>query len=225
LALEEAGAEYVDVARLPKSRGGGIPAMMNFIEGKGPGFRPFSPPFLRVGELVVSHVASILEFLGPRHKLVPSDESSQIAARAVQLTISDLVTEVHETHHPVAMSLYYEDQKREARKRTRFFVADRIPKYLAYFERLLERPRVKKEAAYLLGAERSYVDLSLFQVVAGLRYAFPKAMAKSEPKVPRVVSLAERIAARPRIAAYLESPRRIPFNEDCIFRRYPELER
>ena len=57
---------------------------------------------------------------------------------------------------------------------------------------------------HLVGRRVSYSDLSLFQLVAGLRYAFPRAMARLEPHFPRVVALHDRIAARPRIAAYLD---------------------
>ena len=77
---------------------------------------------------------------------------------------------------------------------------------------------------HLVGARLSYADLSLFQVVEGLRYAFPKAARKALKKAPGVVALHEGVAAHRRLRKYLESERRIAFNEDGIFRRYPELD-
>lgn len=219
LALEEADARYVDVARAPKADGGGVPALMKMMLG-GDGLAPFAPPFLKSGDLVIAQVANILLYLGPRHGLVPADEASRLHANQLQLTLADLVGEVHDTHHPVATGLYYEDQKPEALRRASGFVKERIPKYLGYFELALARGG----RAYLLGDHVSYVDLSMFQVLTGLDYAFPRAMAKIAPKVPLLLALRDRVAARPRIAAYLASSRRIPFNENGIFRRYPELD-
>jgi len=215
LALEEAGAPYDDVARTP----GGMPKMMAMLrDGKHkPG--PFAPPFLASGKLVIAQTSNILHYLGGRHRLAPSSEAGRLAALQLQLTIADVVAEAHDTHHPISTGLYYEDQKPEAKRRAAAFCAERIPKYLGCFERELARGSKK----YLLGA-CSYADLSLFQLVSGLDYAFPKTMATLAPKIARVRALADRVAARPRIAAYLASPRRIPFNEDGIFRHYPELE-
>ena len=124
---------------------------------------------------------------------------------------------------PVAVSLYYEDQKKEARRKAADFLKNRIPKYLGYFEKAL----VSRSSGepYLLGAKITYADLSLFQIVAGLSYAFPDTMALCKRKYRRVFALHARIQERPRIANYLVSPRRIPFNEDGIFRHYPELDR
>ena len=219
LALEEAGADYVDVARTK----GGTRAMMRFLEGKEPGALPFAPPFVRVGDVVVAQTANILAWLAPKLDLVPDDEALGAEAHQVQLTIADLVAEAHDTHHPIAGSLYYEDQKKEAKRRAEWFVKERMPKYLGWLEDVLER-NGKRGSPWLVGSARTYVDLSAFQVVEGLRYAFPNAMARLERKVPRLIALRDQVAARPRIAAYLASPRRIPFNQDGIFRRYPELD-
>ena len=219
LALEEAGADYVDVAR----RRGGMAAMERFLAGAKGGALPFAPPFVKVGRVVVSQTANVLAFLAPRLRLVPADEAARAEASQIQLTIADLVGEVHDTHHPIAGSLYYEDQKREAKRRARSFVEERMPKYLGWLERVLARNR-KSRGRWLIGADRTYVDLSAFQVVEGLRYAFPNAMAQLERKVPRLVALRDRVAARPRIAAYLVSERRLPFNQEGIFRHYPELD-
>ena len=219
LALEEAAAPYLDMARLPKSRGGGVASMMKALRAAGP-LEPFAPPFLQSGDRVIAQTANILLYLGPRHRLVPSDEASRLKAHQIQLTIADLVAEAHDTHHPISSSLYYEDQKREAKKRAAAFVRERIPKFLDWFERVLKA----SGGAHFVGRSVSYVDLSVFQMLAGLTFAFPKAMARMEKRIPRLRALAGGVASRPRITAYLASARRIPFNEDGIFRHYPELE-
>ncbi len=214
LALEEAGAPYVDVARGPR----GVAALMKRMNAALPA--PFAPPFLVAGKLVVAQTANILLYLGPRHGLVPRGDAALYTANQHQLTIGDIVSETHDTHHPIATGLRYEDQKREAKKRAAAFTAERIPKYLGYFERVLG----KSGGAYLLGRALSYPDLSLFQVLQGLDYAFPKTTSRVLRESPRLRELRARVAARPRIAKYLVSPRRVSFNENGIFRRYPELE-
>ena len=218
LALETARADYVDVARRTK----GEATMLRLLDGRTVARPPFAPPFLKAGALIIGQTANILLYLGARHRLTPQGEAGRLWAHQLQLTIADLVSEVHDTHHPIAGSLYYEDQRSEARARTADFLKSRAPKYLGYFERVLERNTAGP--GHLVGAELTYPDLSLFQLVAGLRYAFPRATARLEPKHPRVVALHDRVAARPRIAAYLASNRRIPFNEHGIFRHYPELD-
>jgi glutathione S-transferase len=215
LALEEAGVDYIDVAR----RKGGMRRMLKMLAGKRLKHPPFAPPFLKAGPLVIGQTANILLFLGARHGLAPASETGRLWVHQLQLTLADLVAEAHDTHHPIAASLYYEDQKAEARRAAKAFTAERVPKFLGYFERVLER----NGTSLLAGRKLSYADLSLFQIVEGLRYAFPRAMKKTETKTPRVVALHDRVAARPRIAAYLASKRRIPFNEEGIFRRYREL--
>lgn len=222
LALEEAGADYVDVAREPDKDGAGMPAMLQLLDGATAEHPPFAPPFLKAGKLIIGQTANILLFLGARHRLAPSGEPGRLWTHQLQLTLADFVDEIHDTHHPIAGSLYYEDQREEARRRAADFIASRAPKYLGYFERVLERN--SSGDSYLVGARRSYADLSLFQVVAGLRYAYPRAMARLEKKHPRIVALHDRIAERPRIRAYVSSDRRIAFNEQGIFRHYPELD-
>jgi glutathione S-transferase len=221
LSLEEAGAAYVDVAREGKS-GAGMARMMRFLKGKGDPRPPFAPPFLKAGRLVIGQTANILMFLGSRHGLAPQDEAGRLWANQLQLTVTDFVAEVHDTHHPIASGLYYQDQKKEARRRTLDFLQNRVPKFLGYFESILARnPRSDR---YLVGAKLSYVDLSLFQIIAGMSYAFPNSMTKTVRRQRRLLALQERIQERPRIAAYLASQRRIAFNEDGIFRYYPELD-
>jgi glutathione S-transferase len=221
LSLEEAGAGYVDVARKAPS-GAGEARIMRLLTGRGIARPAFAPPFLKAGRQVVSQTANILMFLGARHGLAPNDEAGRLWVNGLQLTVTDFVAEVHNTHHPIASSLYYEDQKKEARRGAADFLKNRMPKYLDYFETVLSRnPRSDR---YLVGASLSYVDLSLFQVIAGLNYAFPRAMQKAARRHRRLFSLHERIQERPRIAAYLASARRIPFNEDGIFRHYAQLD-
>jgi glutathione S-transferase len=221
LVLEEAGAAYRDVAR-ESGRGGGVAELMRFLDGRKGGHAPFAPPFLKAGQLVIGQTANILQYLGPRHGLAPSTESGRLRTLELQLTIADFLVEIHDTHHPLAAGLYYEDQKKEARRRAADFLKNRAPKYLEYFENILARNG--REKRYLVGTKLSYPDLSMFQIIAGLSYAFPRSMRKSARQHPRLFALHARVQERPRIAAYLASPRRIPFNEDGIFRHYPELD-
>ncbi|ASY65549.1 Glutathione S-transferase (plasmid) [Sinorhizobium sojae CCBAU 05684] len=218
LTLEAAGADYVDVARLP----GGTEEMLALMKDPSAVSIPFAPPFLVDGDLLIPQVANILFYLGPRLGLAPEDEGLRFVANGLQLTITDLLAEIHDTHHPISVSLYYDEQKPEALRRSAAFLGDRLPKFLSYFERLLNRnPAGRKHA---VGKELSYVDLSLFQLVQGLRYAFPNAMRVHEPHLPALIALHDAVAARPRIRSYLASDRRLDFNESCVFRRYQELD-
>jgi glutathione S-transferase len=220
LALEDGGVAYVDVTR---ARKGGLAAMMRMLDGRSDGALPFAAPFVVVDGAVVSQVANVLAAIAPRCGLAPRGEALRREALQIQLTIADLVGEVHDTHHPIAGGLYYQDQKGAARQRARDFVAERLPKHLGWLERVLTRNQ-RSGGRGLVGPGCTYVDLSLFQVVEGLRFAFPNAMQRLEPTVPLVVGLRERVAARPRIAAYLRSKRRQAFNQMGIFRHYRELD-
>ena len=222
LALEEAGADYVDVARRSERSGMGMPAMMRLLDGEEVACPPFAPPFLKAGEQLIGQTANILLFLGSRHDLAPQDEAGRLWVHQLQLTIADLVSEAHDTHHPVASSLYYKDQKPEAQRRAADFTGERMPKYLGYFESILARNPAGGD--WLAGSALSYADLSMFQVIAGLRYAFPRAMKRLEPQCPRLVALHDRVTERPRIAAYLASARRLQFSEEDVFRHYRELD-
>jgi glutathione S-transferase len=215
LALEDAGSAYDDVARKP----GGMDRMTAMMDGrdKRP---PFAPPFLKAGKLVIAQVAEILHFLGPKLKLAPRAEAERLWLHQLQLTATDFVKEIHDTHHPLGGGLYYEDAKPEAKRFTKNFLKERAPKYLGYFETVLK----KSKGPYTLGRNVSYVDLSLFQLIEGLRYAFPKAMKRIERDVPRVVAVRDKMGERARLKKYLKSPRRIAFNESGIFRHYPELD-
>ncbi len=218
LALEEAGASYVDVARQGAR---GMAQMQKLMDGSGVSYRPFAPPFLRAGRQVIGQTANILLFLGARHGLAPKAEAARLWLHQLQLTVADLVVEAHDTHHPLGPTFYYEDQKAPAKRRSAAFWDERVPKYLGYFEQVI----ADAGGPYVTGRRVTYVDLSLFQIVEGLRYAFPKRMRKFERRVPHVVALHDRVAERPAIRAYLASERRIPFNKDDIFRHYRALDR
>ncbi len=216
LALEDAGAAYDDVAR----KSGGMDRMMAMMNGGRDKRPPFAPPFLKAGKLVIGQVANILFYLGPRLKLGPRDEAGRLWLHQLQLTVTDFVKEIHDTHHPVGTGLYYEDQKPEAKRFTANFLDERAPKYLDYFEMVLK----KSGGPFLIGRKATYVDLSVFQLIEGMRYAFPNAMKGIERKVPGLVAVHDKVAKREGIKAYLASPRRIAFNEMGIFRQYPELD-
>ena len=223
LVLEDAGADYVDVARLPEASGGGDDALMRLMQESDGVHPPFAPPFLKAGRTLIAQTANILLFLGARLDLAPEDETGKLWTHQLQLTISDLIVEIHDSHHPIASGLYYEDQQPESKRRAGDLRRRRLPKYLGYFERVLAL-NARGRSRCLVGSATTYADLSLFQVVEGLRYAFPRAMRKLEDDLPLTIGLHDRIAQRAGIAAYLASPRRIPFNNDGIFRRYPELD-
>ncbi len=222
LALEEAGADYIDVARMPEKEGSGEEALMAYLERNDIPHPPFAPPFLKDGDVLIGQTSAILLYLGDRHDLAPKDAAKRLWVHQIQLTIADLVGEAHDTHHPLSGDLYYEDQKPEALRRAKSFRGERIPKFLDWFERILARNPAG--AGQLVGNALTYADLSLFQIVEGLVYAFPRRMRRILREVPRVVALHQAIAQRPRIRAYLESDRRIAFNEQGIFRHYPELD-
>jgi glutathione S-transferase len=217
LALEEAGADYVDVARQGKR---GMAQMMKLLEDPRAKQPPYAPPFLKAGKLIIAQTAEILFYLGPKLNLAPRDQAERLWAHQLQLTISDLVVRIHDTHHPVSGWLYFEEQRPAARRRTKDFWRYQVPKMLGYFERVLQQ----NGGRYSVGRRISYVDLSLFQIVEGMRYAFPKRMKRFEKKIPGLVALHSQVMKRPRIAAYLASKRRIPFSQWGIYRYFKELD-
>jgi glutathione S-transferase len=221
LALEEAGAAYTDVARLPEQRGGGVRALLRMLEDRRAARPAFAPPFLKAGRRIVAQTANVLLFLGPRLALAPKAEAERLWLHQLQLTIADWLEEVHATHHPISGSLYYRDQKAAAKRAAALFLEERLPKFLGYFERVAAQNRRR---GWLAGARLSYVDLSLFQQLEGLRYAFPRAMGRLERAHPRCLAIHDRVAARPNVSGYLASDRRIAFNEYGIFRHYAELD-
>ena len=222
LALEDAGAAYIDVARGAESEGRGVPAMLALMHGEGASHIPFAPPFLRDGDVIVSHTAAILLYLGGRIGLAPADEDGRLWTHQIQLTITDIVKEAYNSHHPIDEDQWFHEQKDAAIARAAVFRRDRMPKFLGWFERILEANPAG--AGHLVGGAVTYADLSLFQLVEGLRFAFPRACERELAKLPRVTALHQAVAERPRLKAYLTSERRVPFNETGIFRRYPELD-
>jgi len=222
LALEASGAPYVDVARGAEDAGQGLPAMLHHLQGGKLAHPPFAPPFLKDGEVIVGQTATILQYLAPTLKLVGRSEQARVWTQQIQLTIADMVAEAHDTHHPVGTGLYYEDQRPEALRRATEFCRTRMPKFLQWFESVVVRNPAGSR--HLVGGKLSYADLSLFQLIEGLNYAFPRAAERALAKTPGIVQLHDRIAALPRVAAYLRSERRLPFNEHGIFRKYPELD-
>ncbi|MDR6758618.1 glutathione S-transferase [Mycoplana sp. BE70] len=219
LALEDADAAYIDVTREPSR---GLNEMLGLLSDPSEGQLTFAPPFLKDETVIVSHVANILLYLGPKLGLAPKEEALRWYANGLQLTITDLVAEVHDTHHPIAVSKYYEEQKTEAKARSFEFWNNRMPKFLAYFERVVQQNPA--DSGYLVGSKSTYVDLSMFQIIEGLKYAFPKAMNDYERRYPLLARLQNAIKGRPKLAAYLASPRRLAFNQEGIFRHYPELD-
>jgi glutathione S-transferase len=216
LALEAAGVPYTEKVRQPQVGDEGLVQDM----ARDRDDPPFAPPYLVVdGQITIAQTANILLFLAERHGLAPDDTIARHWAHQLQLTLADLVAEAHDVHHPVSASLYYEDQKPEAMRRAKAFREERIPKFMAYFERVLASC-----GPWLVDADRwSYVDLSLFHTVEGLRFAFPKRMKTVEAQCPKVVALHAAVAALPALQPYLKSDRRQPF-ANGIFRHYPELD-
>jgi len=222
LALEEAAAKYVDLALVAEEDGGGVTALERVLDGEDIERPPFAPPFLKAGRQLIGQTANILFFLGGRLGLAPQDAAGKLWAHQLQLTLADFLVEIHDTHHPLGGTLYYEQQRVAAKRRSKIFLADRLPKFLGYFERVVQRNPGR--GLWAVGARMTYVDLSLAQVIAGLRYAFPTATRKALRRCPRLHVLHDEIFARPRIKRYLASVRRLDFNNDDIFRRYPELD-
>jgi glutathione S-transferase len=222
LALEEAGAEYVDVARSNERQEDNRAAIIKILEDTKQEKRPFSPPFLVDNGVMIAHAAAILQHLAPKINLIGGDETEQIFAHQLQLTVTDFLMEVHDTHHPLASALYYEDQKEESKKRAENFINLRIPKYMDYFEQILNNN--ESNSGWLIGEKITYPDLSLFQIIEGLRYAFPKSFSAIEKEYPKALALQYAVKMRPNTASYLSSKRRIPFNTMGVFRYYPELD-
>jgi glutathione S-transferase len=222
LALEEAGVRYIDAALLPEAEGGGVPSILRVLEGKGARRPPFAPPILRVRRQYIAQTPNILLFLGERLRLAPADEQGKLWTHQLQLTVLDFYQEIFHTHHPLGDGYAYEEQRSAAKRRTKDFLAARLPKYLDYFERIV---KLNAHAPWMVGARLSYVDLSMAQVVAGLQYAFPTASRRAFRRRPRLLALRDAVFARPRIARYVTSGRRLPFNNEDLFRHYPALDR
>ena len=222
LALEEGGARYLDIAAVPPSRGGGVPAIVKMLEARGVQRPPFAVPVLRAGRQLIAQTPNILLFLGARLRLAPADEVGRLWTHQLALTVLDFYVEIFDTHHPLGDGYAYEEQRAAARRRTRDFLRRRLPKFLGYFERVLDLNRT--HAPWLAGRRVTYADLTLAQVIAGLHYAFPRATQRGLRRRPRLARLHDAVFERPRLARYLASARRQPFNNDDLFRHYPELD-
>ncbi|VVE63423.1 glutathione S-transferase [Pandoraea captiosa] len=226
LAFEAAGTPYVEIVQGDEP-GQGMDGLLHAMDDPACMDPPFAPPFLRIrhasGDELIGQTANILAYLGPLLGLVGETPRARRWVNQLQLTIADLVAEVHDGHHPIASRLYYSNQKAEARKRTADLIDYRLPKFFGYFERVLaNNPHA---GGWLSEGAMSYADLSLFQVIEGLRYAFPRAMSGFAKAFPRCQAVHDAVASAPLVAAYLASPRRIPFNTTGIFRHYKELDR
>jgi glutathione S-transferase len=222
LALEYAGAPYVDIALVPERKGGGVPAIERYLEGEDVERPPFAPPFLKAGKRLIGQTANILEFLGPRLGLAPRDAAGRHWVNQLQLTVADLIAEAHDVHHPIGSGLYYEEQKGPARRRAKDFLRNRVPKFFGYFERVIGRNRAGGPG--MAGRQLSYADLSLAQVIAGIEFAFPRAMDRQRSQYPKLAALREHVFSRPRIRRYIASRRRLDFNNSDLFRHYRELD-
>jgi glutathione S-transferase len=214
LALEAAGIDYEDCARVQ-----GAEALIDDMEGR-ERRAPFAPPYLDIDCLTIAQVADILLFLGDRHGLAPSTIADRYWVHQVQLTIADMVAEVHNVHHPVAMMAYYHEQKPEAARAAAQFRDERMPKYLDYFETAAEA----NDGKWLIDGRWTYADTSLFQLWEGLSYMFPRRMRTLAPRYPGLKRVRDLVAELPGIRAYVAGERRISFNEEGIFRHYPELD-
>ena len=222
LALEEGDAEYRDMARIAVRDGGGVAGMTRLLEGRKVQHASFAPPFLKAGRLLIGQTANILLYLGDHLGLAPATEEGRLWAHQLQLTLADFVVEAHDTHHPIASGLYYEQQRSAALRRSADFLHNRVPKYLRYFENVIGANR--KRTPWMIGTRVSYPDLSMAQVIAGLRFAFPNAMTRRLRNYPRLRALHDAVFERPRIRRYVESGRRLAFNNSGIFRHYPALD-
>jgi len=220
LVLEQAGAKYVDIARQPEAEGGGMPPLMALRYGQGEGQPAYAPPVLRAGDFWLAQTPAICDYLAAIHRLVPTEPQGRARALQVFLTIFDVLGEVHDTHHPISKARFYEDQKQAAKQNATSFLQDRLPNHMAYFDRVLSQAG----GAYLLGHTLTYVDLAMYQLLLGLKHAFPKGASQVLTQTPGLSALFDKVAAQPRVAAFKASDRSVAFSNDGIFRNYPELD-
>ncbi|KAI5117249.1 hypothetical protein M0805_006412 [Coniferiporia weirii] len=213
LAFEEAGVEYEDVAYTR-----GVSAVTELLGGG----KHFAPPILRHGDIEISQLPNIMLYLGPKLKLVPESEAGRLRVNQLFLTAMDCQNEAHDTHHPISVGAYYEDQKDAALERAKDFRENRVPKFFKYFESVLESNK-ESEGEWLVGDSLTYADLGLTFLVEGLLFAFPRGVANLYSKFPKVFSVHQRVKVRARIKAYYESDRRQTFSNG-IYRHYPELD-
>jgi glutathione S-transferase len=228
LVLEAGGASYSDIAAksIPDSAQAvlGLIAESNIGDATNPPI--FAPPFLRHGDLSMNQTMNILRYLAPKFGLEgDGSEATKVHLASIAATIFDgLCNEAHETHHPIASSAYYEDQKPEAAKRAKNYIEERLPKFLTYVTRVL-KAKTSGGGPWLYGGTFTYADIVLFQCIDGNLFAFPKTMAKlrADSKYDGVFKLYEAVKEVPKIAAYLSGKRPYQYGEG-IWRHYPELE-
>ncbi|MCJ1456587.1 hypothetical protein MMC28_006949 [Mycoblastus sanguinarius] len=227
LCFEEAGIPYKDTTNESKEKG--MSALLSLISPEATGTAanppPFAPPMLRHGDLLLAQAPNILLYIGPRLGLVPDHENALYHVNQLALTALDgLSNEVHDTHHPVGVNLYYEEQKAEALKKSEDFRERRLPKFLGYFERVLAG-EASNGGEWLYGGQLTYADLVLWQCLDGVRFAFPNCFerARKSGEYTKVFGLMEQVEKRENIKSYLKSERRQPYNNG-IYRYYPELD-
>lgn len=234
LALEAASIPYNDVANNDK-KGYSIvqaacsPKSTGDTDGNPPAF---APPALRVPgagkdgkTLLIYQTPNILIYLGPHLGLAPEDEVERLWVNQNMLTALDLNNETHDTHHPIAVMQYYEDQKEEALKKSKNFRENRIPKYFSFFERVLKGNEETGKGKYLVSDMLTYADTTLWQVMDGLHFAFPKELEARSNDYPLLFgTFYPSIKEEKHLKEYLASDRRLPYSMG-VFRHYPELDR
>ena len=214
LFMEAGELEYTDMAREQSAD-----ALVEDMHAR-EGIQPFAPPYLVDEDVTIGQTALILLYLSDKEGLGSGDLATDLKLMQLQMDIADLVEEVHSTHHPVASSQYYADQMDAAYDKAEDFRANRIPKYLIHFDNAL----AASGGPFVLGEQWSHVDTSLFQVMEGLDYAFPRYMAEMQGSWPHLEALQAAVPEIEGVAAYLASENRMEFNEDGIFRHYEELD-
>ncbi|KAF1816408.1 glutathione S-transferase protein-like protein [Eremomyces bilateralis CBS 781.70] len=233
LAFEAAGTAYLDVSNASSA---GVKPVLSLISdkhvGDDVGNPPiFAPPALKIvdgkGEgkdLLIHQTPNILAYLGERLGLIGEEEGDKYHVSQVALTALDLCDECHDTHHPVSVVKYYAEQKEEALKKAEDFRASRIPKFFGYFERVLKSNESEAKGKYLVGSKLTYADTTVWQVVNGVSYAFPKEVEARKKDYPLLFeTFYPGIQEEKGIKQYLASDRRLSYS-DGIFRHYPELD-
>lgn len=220
LALEFAGADYWDICRDPNNQEDPFQSILRKLESPDVFPPVFAPPILEHNGKFIAQTANVLDYLANIFPIGGGDSESKRASLQVQLTIADFLTEIHNTHHPISASLYFEDQVEEAKKASKVFLNDRIWKWMKFWNSMVN----SSKGDFLLGKEILYVDLSFFQVLGGLIYAFPLFMSGLEKEFPKLFRHFERISMNSKLKSYLESDRRLFYNRTGLFRHYPELD-
>ncbi|KAL1639271.1 hypothetical protein SLS58_008113 [Diplodia intermedia] len=235
LVLEAAGTPYSEPAREKGKAGYDAvlatcsPSSTGDADGNPP---VFAPPALRVPgagrdgkALVIAQTPNIIQYLAPKVGLAPADEADALHASQIMLTALDLSNETHDSHHPIAVSLYYEDQKDAAKQRAKDFRENRIPKFFSYFERSLKGNEESGGGKYLVGDKLTHADTTVWQVIDGLLFAFPKELEARKEEFPLIFGkFYPGIKEEKGLKEYLASDRRLKYSQG-LYRHYPELDR